>query len=838
MGNDLTFGQWLKRRRRGLGLTQRSLGHHAGYASETIRKVEADLLRPSRQMAERLAVALQLEPAEQARFVQFARDEPDADDHTLSTQTVPVQSTTDTRRHNLPAPLTTFIGREEELGAVTELVGTQRLVTLTGPGGVGKTRLALRVAKETLGQFPAGVWLVELADVADAALVAQEVAGGLGLRDTPGRPALESLTRFLRDRELLLVLDNCEHLLEACAPLVHTLLRACPGLALLATSREPLGVEGEAVFQMPSLAWPAWDQSASLEHVTAFASVRLFTDRARLVRPEYQLAARDAAAVANICRRVDGIPLAIEMAAARVNTLSIEQLAGRLDDAFRVLISGSRTAVPRQQTLRATIDWSYDLLAEGERLLLQRLSVFAGGCSLEAAEAVCAAEGLQAGQVLEVVAMLIAKSMLIADRLPGEPTRYHLLETVRQYAGEKLEAAGESSRLRTRHRDYFIRFVEANLPLPGSQDRHRQIRKLQGELENLRRALDWSFRNDEESDHGPRLISMLYDYWPFQQEWLEWNKRAIAWCQSHPGTSPVIYMEMLQLGSTFASLNDPYTAVAWSEQAVAICRLLGPSGAQLLVRHLRHLGWLQIDNMRNPAQARAAYGEGETLLKMLGPEQFPPQEYLFYQAWFAAGNAFVAVVEGKYSDAKRLATESVRIFEATGHGYIFTRADALIYLGAACLHLAEFDEARGHFREAIRVAETLGGHHGANRKAYGLRWLGLAELWRGNLRPALDYCCESIRLANETPDYNIIASCLGLCAGVAAKQGRAERAAQLAGAAQAMYLRQHRKPWEDSSLDTLLPGWREGPDKGLLLVAYEAGQAMPADQAVEYALSE
>src|SRR5579859_2325114 len=347
-------------------------------------------------------------------------------------------------RQNLPRQITRFFGREQEIVQVIDLVDEQALVTLTGSGGVGKTRLSLRVAEAMMARFPQGVWFVELAALADPALVAQQVATVVGARDNPNRTALENVAAYLSERETLLILDNCEHLLAACAALADTLLRICPRLRVLASSREPLAVYGEAVYRVPSLPAPtASDLPAGLA-LEQFAAVALFIDRARLLLPDYHLTVANAAAIARICQRLDGIPLAIEMAAARINLFSAEQLASRLADVFGLLTAGSRTALQRQQTLRATIDWSYGLLNECERLLLARLSVFAGGCTLDGAEGVCAGEGLEAREVLQVLSSLVAKSMVISIRQGDGEGRYSLLETIRQYAWDKLSKADEA----------------------------------------------------------------------------------------------------------------------------------------------------------------------------------------------------------------------------------------------------------------------------------------------------------------------------------------------------------------------------------------------------------
>src|SRR5579859_1013707 len=435
-----------------------------------------------------------------------------------SPQTAPSPATEPESRHNLPLQVTRFFGREGEVAQLIELLGENRLVTLTGSGGVGKTRLSLRTAEEVLADFSDGVWIVELAPLADPAQVAPQIATTLGVRDEPDRPVLDTLTHQLRQRQLLLVLDNCEHLLAVCARVADALLRACPRLRLLATSREPLGVPGEALFPVPSLPYTDSGIAVTVEKVREYAAVRLFLDRARLVTPDYQLGSHNVAAVAQICQRLDGIPLALEMAAARINILSSDQLARRLQDVFQVLTGGSRTALPRQQTLRATIDWSYNLLSEPERVLLQCLAVFAGGCTLDAAEAVCSGGQPAAGptvlpeELIEVLASLVAKSMVVADRQAGEAARYHLLETIRQYALAKLAARGEAEAVRRRHAEYYLELANTA--------RHRPevtfqswLNLVEPEHDNLRAAFAWSRSTASQIQVSVRLASALLSFW-------------------------------------------------------------------------------------------------------------------------------------------------------------------------------------------------------------------------------------------------------------------------------------------------------------------------------------
>ena len=371
----------------------------------------------------------------------------------------PPLNTLNVAANNLPTQLTTFIGRETEVAEVKRLLSGSRLTTLTGSGGCGKTRLSIQVASEMQTGYPNGVWLVELAPVADPALVPLTVVAVLGPMDDGHRPALEILTDFIHVKTLLLVLDNCEHVIDACAQLSEALLRACPKLGILASSREALGIAGESSYRVPSLAVPEPGQLPPLETLARLGAVRLFVERAALARPGFALTAQNAPAIAQICQRLDGIPLAIELAAARVRALSAEEINARLDDRFRLLTGGSRTALPRQQTLRALIDWSYSLLSEPERLLFKRLAVFVGGWTLAAAEQVCSDNSLDPATVLDTLSRLVDKSLVVAEEAASE-TRYSRLETIRQYSREKFAETDEVAVVRDRHLAYYVQFSE------------------------------------------------------------------------------------------------------------------------------------------------------------------------------------------------------------------------------------------------------------------------------------------------------------------------------------------------------------------------------------------
>ena len=443
--------------------------------------------------------------------------------------------------HNLPAALTTFVGREVEVGDLVRLLrgppggaaggswSSPRLVTIVGAGGAGKTRLALQVAARLSGEggtespFPDGVWLVPLASLADGQLVVEAVAGALGVRVAPGGPVLDAVTAWLRPRRLLLLLDNCEHLVGACAAFAEGALLAAPGLRVLATSREPLGISGEVLWRLPTLPAPDLQALPAAERLLDFAAVRLFVERARGVNPGFSLTPENRAAVARICQRLDGLPLALELAAARTRVLSVEQIAARLDDRFRLLTAGSRTAPPQQQTLRASMDWSHDLLSEAERALFARLSVFAGGFSLEAAEQVCAgAPGdpvLDAADVLDLLSQLVDKSLVVAvyaaddGSAPAGPaeTRYRLPETVREYGAERLAGRGEAAAIRQAHTRYFSGLAEEAGPALSGPRQRAWHDLLEREHDNLRAAL----RAALDGGDPATALRMGYGLWKF-----------------------------------------------------------------------------------------------------------------------------------------------------------------------------------------------------------------------------------------------------------------------------------------------------------------------------------
>lgn len=525
---SIRFGDLLRRHRLAVGLTQEELAERAGLSRRGI----ADLERGTRQTPRKetvalLAEALGLSEGERTAFSAVARRTGPASDF-------PPLNTLDRHLHNLPFQLTSFVGRERELAELKPLLLTNRLLTLTGPGGTGKTRLALSLAADVLERFADGVWLVELAPLADPTLVPLTVAAVLGVHEQPGRSMVDVLRDALRPKTLLLVLDNCEHLIATCAQLAETLLRAAPNLHILASSREALSIAGETMYRVPSFplpdpVQPRHPHDLDLDALARNDCVRLFVERAAAASPPFRLTSRNAPAIAQIGRRLDGIPLALELAAARTTLLPPQQIVARLDDRFRLLTGGSRTAVPRHQTLLALIEWSHDLLSEAERMLLRRLSVFAGGWSLEAAQAV-GGDGLgeEGEEVLETLAHLADKSLVDAEvdlegTMEAAEGRYHLLETIRQYARDKLHASGEAERVRDRHLAYFVRFAEQAEPHLRGADQLAWLGRVEREHDNLRTSLAWALESGKR-ENALRLAGALYYFWELRGYWSEGQK--------------------------------------------------------------------------------------------------------------------------------------------------------------------------------------------------------------------------------------------------------------------------------------------------------------------------
>jgi predicted ATPase len=492
---EISFGTWLRKQRRTLDLSQKIFASQVGCAEVTLRRIEAGTLKPSKELVSVLLQKLGIPEAEWPQWISFARG---LTGFPLSSFPSPKKP-----KSNLPSSLTTFIGREEQQLEVIRLITKHRLVSLIGSGGVGKTRLSIKIGEQVLENYADGVWFVELASVLDPLHVPRVTAITLGLADEPQRPVIEVLCDFLEEKNMLIILDNCEHLLDACAFLTDTLLKNCPHLKVLPTSREAFGILGEAVYRVPSLGLP--DQQQLIDKIRKFESVSLFEERAQLAQFDFSLTPENITSVAQICHRVDGIPLGIELAAAKVSILSTQQIAEQLDESINLLTGGSRTALPRHQTMRASMDWSWGMLTEAEQIVMRQLSVFVGGWVLDAAQAICDSE------VLELMNSLVRKSLIVSNQKAGHETRYFFHETIRQYTREKLIQADEEVNSSTRHLRYFVELAErAEIELKGPIQTEWYSR-LKDERDNIHVALRWAEQTDLEA--GLYLASRLGTFW-------------------------------------------------------------------------------------------------------------------------------------------------------------------------------------------------------------------------------------------------------------------------------------------------------------------------------------
>jgi predicted ATPase/class 3 adenylate cyclase/DNA-binding CsgD family transcriptional regulator len=678
-------------------------------------------------------------------------------------------------RHNLPSQATSFVGRADELAELRSLVSAgSRLVTITGPGGIGKSRLALQVAAEALDGEGDGVWLVEMAPVTVPELVAHTVAAVLQVRDEPGRPVLDTLVEAVNDRYLLIVLDNAEHVLGATAKLADAMLRSCPRTCLVVTSREPLGIGGEHVFRVPPLAVPPADLAA-LDRLTAFESVQLFAERASMHRQDFALSEGNSEAVAAVCVRLDGIPLALELAAARLSSLSVAEISSRLDQRFSLLTGGSRTALPRHQTLRALIDWSYDLLNPAERTLLDRLSVFAGGWTLAAAEAVSSAGDSREWLVLDLLAALVDKSLVQAVEVDGS-TRYRLLETVRQYAAERLalRASSELEQTRAAHRAHYLALVEtAGAHLRG-RDEAVWLDRLEVEFDNIRAALALSVADRGSTETGLRLATGLR--WFCQTrghagEVLE----ALNVLLERPDASVAARTRARALIVSCHLLNhfgDDSPIPALADEAIRIAR--GVADDALTADALAHLCWFKWERGDLPA-ARAEMDEAVDLARTTGEHPLLV-DVLGRRAVF---NGETGDLDAAFADNQEVLTLS----RAAGDNYRL--ALTLANLGVYEVATGELGAARAHLQEATTIADNLGYQ---NMSVGLLENLGLVDLVNanpGNARRLFLRSLDTARITGIKSAY-VQAALLGLALAVGA-DGDPAVAANLHGFADEQY---------------------------------------------------
>lgn len=744
---DASFGDLVRQARRAANVTQEELAGRAGLSVRGISDLERGVNRaPRKDTLELLAAALSLSADERGRW-ERARRQFAGPTHHSDVSEVPAS-----RRpySGLPAPRTAFIGREREISELTALLPSTRLLTLTGAGGCGKTRLALEIASRVAEHYADGVWFVDLAPLTDPALVLPAIAQVLGVREDAVRPLATTLTDALRARQLLLVLDNCEHFIEVCATMADMLLRTCPQVQFLATSREALRVPGETAWRVPSLSLPGPQTVPALETLTQSESVRLFADRATAVQPHFALTQANAQAVTQICRELDGIPLALELAAARMSTLTAEEIAARLVQRFRLLTGGSRTALPRQQTLKATVDWSYDLLTPEEQLLFARLSVFAGGWALDAAEAVGAGQGIATEAVLDLLTRLAEKSLVVAEALEGGTSRYRLLETLRQYGRESLQTRGESTRAQQQHAMYFLTLAERAEPELSGPAQLRWFDQLEREHDNLRAALTWWLERAEHGERdeaspaaaaGLRLAGALFWFWfvhDHHPEALDWLERALV--QGTAADAAMRAKALFGAGIFAWSMNDLARSAALLTQSVDISRSAGDS--RMYVLALGSLGFTLSQNGLDE-QGVVAVEESIVVARELGEPWLLAYALLHRLLRVAYGPAIEWDAERNRATAA--GEEAHPLFQVAGDGMCI--AEVQLCLGELALYEADYERAEAAFRAALPMMRAVGWRTSV---ADGLVRLGDVARKQGNIEEATSLYLEALTLYRQS----------------------------------------------------------------------------------------
>lgn len=682
------------------------------------------------------------------------------------------------RKTNLPVPLTSFIGRGKEVEEIIRLLSQNRLVTLVGSGGVGKTRLAIQVSNKLLNKFRDGVWWVDLVGLHDDSHVSKEVARVIKLIESPELSLTDLLASHLASRQMLIILDNCEHLVSACAQLADQLLSSCENLKILATSREALDIFGETAWHVPSLSLPGVD--TSVPSLDQYESVRLFLERAKVIQPQFSLTDQNAKPVVQICRRLGGMPLAIELASARVKMMSVDEIASRLDDRFNLLTSGSRAALPRHQTLRATIDWSYDLLTEPERILFRRLAVFAGGFTLGGVEAVCSDHRLKRGEILDLLGRMVDKSLVVVELSPVSATRYRLLETIHDYARQKLEEAGESVELQNHHLEFFVALAEEAERNTFGGDSVKYHKRLDEDLDDIRTAMEWSIQTRQVT-LAFRLGAALFYFW--------YNRSPAG-------------------GEWEQQLNSALLLLEGTERTVERAKALNAKG---------YFYWADIV-LDNP---RAELEEALSIGRELG--------YDAIVARSLCNLGLVETVDGNYDRARSYFEQSLDLFDKMEQFW------SLTFLGDIDFLQNELINAQSHYQQSASALREI---RDRNFLAYVVRRLGQLAWHCGEFEKASIFCEESLTLNQDLGDERGVIASLSAFGGIAAAQGDLPRAAQLFGAVEEMLNSKNiRLVYMDrKELERNMAILRGQLNPAALEKAMKKGASMTVDQAVEFAL--
>lgn len=725
-------------------------------------------------------------------------------------------------KHNLPHDLTSFIGREKEMLELAQLFSQTRLLTLTGAGGCGKTRLAIQLAKQQAHNYAHGACLVELAALTDPELLPQTVASALGIKEEAGAMVVGVIAAHLASREFLLVLDNAEHVLEACAKLSESLLRRCERLVVLVTSRERLSITGELTYRVPSLSVPDENADATPESIAAYESARLFIERARLQLPHFVATTENSAAIASVCRRLDGIALALELAAPRVRSLSVEELSQRLDRRFELLTEGSRTALPRQRTLRALMDWSYDLLSEAEKATLRRVSVFSGGWTLEAAEHVCQGDDVDAKGVLDLLASLSDKNLIVVDA-HDNATRFGMLETVRQYGLDLLHQHGEEMKVHRQHLAYLLAMAdEARNSTPsGSQ---AWLDRLEIELGNIRVALAWSKADCGDPASGLRLAGALHRLWQVRghlSEGRAWLSQLLA--AVPPGQYGQARADALRVASTLAHHQDDHAAAeAFAQQTLATCTELGDRAG--IAEALLTMGDLARQRRDYPA-ARSLFERALAVRRQIGDRAGSAA------ALWALGNLATDVAD--YAPARACLDDSAQMLRELDDWRV-----AYALLGLAVVDHLQRDHATAKARltEALQIQRDVGHRMGIARS---LTILGLVAHDEGDVQSAADSLSEAVNLLHDLRNLHHMCEAFEGAAAVAGALSNHDAAARIWGSAERI---------REKITCPIAPSWRPRYERqvaaargklrdiGAFDRAWSEGRAMTVDAAVDFTL--
>jgi predicted ATPase/DNA-binding NarL/FixJ family response regulator len=736
--------------------------------------------------------------------------------------------------NNLPVQLTRFIGRENDISEVKKWLIDYRLVTLSGPGGCGKTRLGLQIASDLLSAYEHGVWLVEFAPLSDPALITQAVAAVIGVREFPGVELSQTVFEYLSSRHILFVFDNCEHLITDLARFVDILLRKCPKLTVLTTSREGLGILGEAIWTVPPLSLPIqkpWTDPTSAQEIVHIylksESVQLFMARVSAISPEITLTVENSVWVAEICRRLDGMPLAIELAAARVRALSFKQIAERLDDRFKLLTGGSRTAPLRHQTLGATLDWSYALLSEPERRVLQRLSIFMGGAALKAAEAVCACECVSPAEVLDVLSHLVDKSLVVADH-SSDGTRFRLLETIRQYAAQKITDQGDEEVCKDSHLAYFVHWAEKMAPTLEGQNNLKELEEYENEYDNLRAALEWSSSHENKAKAGLQLATACGRFWRLHSHVSEGRRRfSIALSPKLVQDRSSLHARALNYSATLAYLQGDYPAAQpMIEESVAIWRELGQEGRKMLGQTLMLFGDLK-NEVGDYSDALPVFYEALQIFSQLNDKKGIGGIHM-QLGW-------EAMRIGDYPQAQDHLEKYLTLSQEIGdkEGLIY----ALSGLGEVAVRLGQVNRASGLLRESLSLSRDQGDKWGEATILGSLGWIALRQRDFDLMRELLN---DSLALRMDIGDKGGIAWCLEKLAEVAFREGEYQKAAKIFGSAASLRIPIHSAidQVDLSDYERFLVDLHSILDQKTFTACWKEGEAMRLKDAVAFALSE